>query len=179
MMLNNNNKIFNIEFSGLTLKGDMAIIDGESIILLSCYGSESAINSLFATLGMGNKIKIDGIEAHKTYWNHIRLKKTRIGYGKYHGVIHIENIHWYLIVFPDETLIDGYKRYLYNRPIPILDEWIPELHQYFLSRKIFTPIKTTINVQAYETNFDSNSICDEIVNYLKFKKLAYRQASNQ
>ncbi len=180
-MSNNNNKIFDIKFAGLTLKGDMAIVNDidKSIILVSCYGSESAINGLFATLGMGNEVKVDGIETYKSYWSSIRLKKTKIGYGKYHGVIHIASIYKYLIVFPGESLIDAYKRYLHNKPIPVLDEWIPELHKFFLDKKTFVPIKTTINVQAYQTYLNDNSICDEVVKYIKFKKLAYQQAVNQ
>lgn len=172
-------KIFEIKFAGLRLKGDMAIMDSSNLILISCYGSESLINALFATVGMGNTIEIGNYEAYKNYWSHIRLKKVKIGYGKYHGIIYSDRISNYLIIFPGESLIDAYRRYLDSKPIPVLDEWIPELHEIFLKKKVFVPL-TGINVKAYTTYLNEDSICDTIVENLKILKVSsLKQAANQ
>lgn len=178
------NEIFTIKYSGIQIKGDILICEGEKygkIILLSCYGSESHIKGIFANLGQNNSIKIitsSGSFEISRYWSHIRLKLSKIGYGKYHGVIYNQDIKEYLIIFPGETIQQAYNRFLTHRRIPILNEWIPEFHKLAIQQKLFVPLKT-IGIKAYECYVNDDSICDFIVSNIRtLKANSLQKAAN-
>lgn len=164
------NKIFTVRYGGIKARGDILIYSNlGKLILLSCYGSESHVKGIFANLGQNNEIEI--ITENKTFevgrhWEAIRIKLFRIGYGKYHGVIYNPRLEDMLIIFPGETLQDAYNRFFNKRKVPILNEWIPDLHQLLIEKKFLIPYKT-IGVQAYELYWGDEKICDFIVNNLK------------
>lgn len=177
------NEIFNVKCGGIQIKGDMLIADrNDRLILLSCYGSESAVKGIFANLGQGNEIEIisekEKIKVRR-YWSQIKLKLAKIGYGKYHGIIYNQEINEYLIIFPDETLEQAYSRFLAKRKVPMLNEWISKFHELAIEKKLLVPLNC-IGVQAHDIYVGEDSICDFIVKNIKIlKNSCLQKASNQ
>lgn len=161
-------EIFTVKTQNLTLLGDMLLADNH-LLLLSCYGSEQQLRGLFATVGQWEDVKIQtpdwSFKISRSY-NPIGLKLLKVGFAKLHGIIYASDLSDYLIVFPGETLTDAYKRFLHNRKIPMLKQWLTKFHELALKEGIMQYIPRQINIEGYKVNADDDAICDFIVKNL-------------
>lgn len=167
--MTSNNNLTTISSMGVQALCDFALyIKGSNIgnlVLMSLYGSLIQLQALHATLVSNYTVTTsDSITLCSIAMDSTKLKCTKIGYGKYHGLIYAQDtIQDSVILLENDDLIDRTAEFLSKRTIPFKKDWIPKILELGIDEGYITKLESIGNISGYFFSASDKEICDLIV----------------
>ena len=169
-----------LKVKGVSCKSDAALFSGGRGYFLSIYGSPQQVRAIFAQFIQGTEITAvtgadtfcfsrgcgDGI--------HYRFRGCSISYGKYHGLIWLEDIGERLIIWASpEERTRALRMAFSRRRVPFLDEWLSGIGNMLVEKEYLEKLNGWGDLGGYFiASWNDDEICNLVASGFLMKKRA-------
>jgi hypothetical protein len=153
-----------IEKDGVKCAVDMYLVEGETLLAISLWGSESQTRAVFAMLAQNQRLSLNDFWVYRTWSHALRFKSRKVGYGKVHAVIWDEKSVPDSVIWFDETeLIPAWEMYIKRLTVPYDKDWIPAIARLLEEKQLAIKLTGFGGADGWKITANAEEICDIIV----------------
>ena len=176
MMSNNKNgEIIELSCRGIVCKSDFGLYEKRengSLYLLSIYGAPQQTKAMLSAYASYKTITANTGDVFCRSHNPLRFKTYPIGYGKSHGLLHVDNLGKKVVAwFTPEEKISRFAAAISKRKIPYELRLLPEIINLLLDNEIIEELGSWGGIDGHLCNWGNDDyICDLICSEILGRK---------
>ncbi len=153
-----------IEKDGVKCAIDMYLVEAETLLAISLWGSESQTRAIFAMLAQNQRLCLNNFWVYRNWGHALRFKSRKVGYGKVHAVIWDEKSVPDSVIWFDETEhLPAWERYIKRLTVPYDRDWIPQIARQLEEKQLAIKLTGFGGADGCKITANAEEICDIIV----------------